>query len=80
MEQKEREDANVTFEEKKTGSKGRVSKKKVNLAATLPTPHGRRVEPKIDAALRAKVAAASKAKQRKQVGSFICRASPENRT
>ncbi len=53
------------------GSKGRVTKKKVNLMETQPTPHGRRVEPKIDAALRAKVAAASKAKQRKQVGYSI---------
>ena len=52
----------------KGGLKGGLKPKKFALTETKPSPMGRRVEPRIDSAMKAKVqAAAAAAKRRKGV-------------
>ena len=54
------------------GAKGRMIKGKSKaLIDTKPSPMGERVVPRIDPALKAKAAAATKSKQKKKVSSSI---------
>jgi len=70
VEQREREDEAAGTRKHAGGSgdgKGKHRPKKLPMAETRPSPMGRRVEPVIDAALRAKVEAAAAKKQKAKV-------------
>lgn len=66
VETAEREEEKASFKKTEKSAKGRAQKKKFTVNETEPSPHGRRVEPKIDPALRAKAEAAVRAAQRKK--------------
>ena len=73
MEQRERDDESSAVQKHAGGSgdgKGKHRPKKLPMADTKPSLMGRRVEPVIDAALRAKVEAAAAKKQKAKV--FDC--------
>ena len=70
VEQQERED-DAVGQNKLTSSDGKAGRakqpKKLLMAETRPSPMGRRVQPIVDAALRAKVEAAAAKKRKDQV-------------
>ena len=67
VEQKEKDEANADVVQSVKTAKGRKSKKKIQLEETLPSPAGRRVEPRIDPSLRAKVEAIAAKKKKAEL-------------
>ena len=60
VEEQERLDENTTITKNVKTAKGRKTVKKIAMEDSMPSPMGRRVEPRIDPALRQKSEAAAK--------------------
>ena len=65
MEEQERKEDKVQVTTTAKSGKGRQRQKKISVEETLPSPMARRVEPRIDQAMRAKAEAAAKLRKKK---------------
>ena len=69
MEAKEKEEEQIEIKKTSQSFKGRKQVLKIkSVMQTMASPHGRRVEPRIDPALKAKGEAQNRAKAKKTVG------------